>query len=285
MYRGHVENHFDFINHLKINRVTVAMVEKFISDRRKHEISLPLLRKLLITFGQVMKYAVRHRLIDHNPVAEAEKPRDQGEEKTFDITVLKPAEINSFLDATEDEKHHTLFMLAIMSGVRQGELFGLKWSDILWETSQLHIQRTYNNGEWYRPKSKASIRKIDLGPTVIKQLKKWKLACPPNELDLVFPNETGQPLNHHNVVRHNFYPALKKAGNKRIRFHDLRHTYASLLIAQGENIKYIQKQMGHSKPSVTMDIYAHLMDEENPEAAKKLDDTIFKSGSKMVADR
>ena len=187
MYRSHVENHFDFVDDLKINRFTVAIVEKFISDRREHDVSLPLIRKLLITFGQVMKYAVRHKLIDHNPVAEAEKPRDQGEEKVFDIHVLRPAEINSFLGATEDEKHHTLFMLAIMSGARQGELFGLKWSDILWKTSQIHIQRTYNNGEWYRPKSKASIRKIDLGPTAIKQLKKWKLACPPNELDLEFP--------------------------------------------------------------------------------------------------
>ena len=68
MYKSHVENHFDFVNDLKINRVTVATVEKFISDRRKHKVSLPLLRKLLIAFGQVMKYAVRHRLIDHNPV-------------------------------------------------------------------------------------------------------------------------------------------------------------------------------------------------------------------------
>jgi site-specific recombinase XerD len=83
MYRGHVRNHFELINDLKINRVTVATVEKFISDRRKHDVSLPLIRKLLITFGQVMKYSVRHKLIDHNPVAEAEKPRDQGERKRY----------------------------------------------------------------------------------------------------------------------------------------------------------------------------------------------------------
>ena len=95
----------------------------------------------------------------------------------------------------------------------------------------------------------------------MKQLKKWKLACPPNELDLVFPNLSGGPLERGHVVQNFFWPALDKAKLDRIRFHDLRHTYASLLIAQGENIKYIQKQMGHSKPSVTMDIYAHLMDE------------------------
>ena len=280
-----MENHFENIDDLKINRITIAKVEKFISDRRKYGVSLPTLRKVLITFGQVMKYAIRHKYIDHNPVGEAERPRDQGEEQTFDIHVLRPTEINSLLGATEDEKHHTLFMLAIMSGSRQGELFGLKWSDILWKTNQIHIQRTYNNGSWYRPKSKASVRKIDLGPTVIKRLKKWKLACPPTELDLVFPNQSGNPLDHGHVLRKFFRPALEKAELPRVRFHDLRHTYASLLINQGENVKYIQKQLGHSKPSVTMDIYAHLMNEENPEAAKKLDDTIFESGSKMVANR
>ena len=120
---------------------------------------------------------------------------------------------------------------------------------------------------------------------MIKRLKKWKLACPPTELDLVFPNQSGNPLDHGHVLRKFFWPALEKAELPRVRFHDLRHTYASLLINQGENVKYIQKQLGHSKPSVTMDIYAHLMNEENPEAAKKLDGTIFESGSKMVANR
>jgi integrase len=77
---------------------------------------------------------------------------------------------------------------------------------------------------------------------------------------------------------------IEKSQNSPDTFYDLRHSYASLLIYQGENIKYIQKQLGHSKPSVAMDIYAHLMNEENPEAAKKLDDTIFQSGSNLVAN-
>ena len=117
----------------------------------------------------------------------------------------------------------------------------------------------------------------------MKQLKKWKLACPPNELDLVFPNQSGEPIHHDYMRRHFFWPTLEAAGLPKIRFHDLRHTYASLLIDQGENIKYIQKQLGHSKPTVTLDIYAHLFDEDNPEAANRLDEKIF--GSKMVANR
>ena len=282
MYRGHVENHFGFINDLRINRITVATVEKFISNRRNKGLSLPTLRKILITFGQVMKYAVRHRLTDHNPVAEAEKPRSKGEVKTAVIHVLKPNEITLFLDNVADEKYHTLFMVAAMSGMRQGEIFGLKWSDILWDTNQIHVQRTYNNRAWYRPKSKHSNRKVDIGKTVMKRLKEWKLACPPNKLDLIFPNQSGDPLDRGYVLKNYFSPTLETAGLPKIRFHDLRHSYASLLIDQGENIKYIQNQMGHSKASVTLDIYAHLFDEDNPEAANRLDEKIF--GSKMVAN-
>ena len=86
------------------------------------------------------------------------------------------------------------------------------------------------------------------------------------------------------IPRH-FQPALKKADVPRVRFHDLRHTYASLLIEQGENPKYIQTQLGHSSPTVTLDVYAHLMKPTNPEAACRLENTVFEakrlqSGSK-----
>jgi integrase len=126
---------------------------------------------------------------------------------------------------------------------------------------------------------------VDLGPATMQQLKEWKLACPPNKLDLIFPNEAGQPINHNNLVNRYFEPALKEAGVEKIRFHDLRHTYASLLIEQGENIKYIQDQLGHSSPSVTLNVYAHLMKPANQEAPSRLENAIFElNGSKMVAN-
>jgi integrase len=99
--------------------------------------------------------------------------------------------------------------------------------------------------------------------------------CPPNHLNLVFPSNTGTPLNRCNVVNRHFYPALEKANLPKIRFHDLRHTYASLLIEQGENIKYIQSQLGHSTPTMTLDVYAHLMKPANQESACRLENTIF----------
>jgi len=104
-----------------------------------------------------------------------------------------------------------LFMLAAMSGARQGEVLGLKWDDIIWQTRQMHIQRTFNNEKWFDTKTATSNRKVDIGQTTTSELKKWKLACSLSDLDLVFPNESGEPIDHHNMMKRHFLPALKAA--------------------------------------------------------------------------
>lgn len=284
VYEGHIRNHFHDLDGLRINRIMTSTVEKFISERQNQCMNLSTLRKVLVTFGQIFSYAVRHKYIDHNPLRDAERPRGQGNEEDGQdkIKILTPEQINAFLDKVEDFKCRTLFMLAIMSGARQGELLGLKWGDIDWSASQIHIQRTFNKGRFFTPKTKTSIRKIDLGPTVMKELKKWKLACPVNEEGLVFPNESGGPMNYSNMVQRHFLPALKAAELPRIRFHDLRHTYASLLIEQGENIKYIQTQLGHSSPTVTLNVYTHLMKPTNQEAACRLENLVFRTNGDQM---
>ena len=92
-----------------------------------------------------MACAVRHGYIDCNPVRDAERPRGHGKTKEYRIRILTPCEIYSFLGAEKDLKYGNLFRLAIFSGARQGELLGLKWSDVDWEHNQIHIQRTFNN--------------------------------------------------------------------------------------------------------------------------------------------
>jgi len=276
-YQTHLKHHFNEINILKINRITTPTVEKYIAYHQEQGMSIPNLKKVLGTFNQVMKYAVRHRYLDYNPVRDAERPRGQGEDEGDDmsIRILTPSEINRLIDAEKDPKYKTLFMLAIMSGARQGELLGLKWTDVDWFNKQIHIQRTFNKARWYKPKTKESNRKIDLGPAMMAELKKWMLACPPNDLDLIFPNGAGKPLCQSHMLSRYFFPAMKKAEIPRIRFHDSRHTFASLLIEQGENIKYIQSQLGHSSPDVTLRVYAHLMKPTNPKAALRLENTVF----------
>ena len=279
VYEGHNRNHFNDLNPRKINRITIADIEAYITDRQNEGMNILTLRKILVTLGQILAYAVRHRYLDYNPLRDAERPRGQGKrkEQKRNIRVLNMTEINALLMAVEDQKYRTLIRLAKFSGVRQGELVGLKWSDIDWDNNQIHIQRTFNNQAWYDVKTETSDRKIDIGPAMMTELKKWKLACPPNKLNLVFPNEAGGPINHSNLVRRYFLPALENAKIDTITWHSLRHTYASLLIEQGENIKYIQTQLGHSSPTVTLNVYAHLMKPVNQEAACRLERAVFEA--------
>ena len=288
VYEGHTKNHFTELNDLKINRITIATIEKFIMGKQDEGMNINTLRKMLVSLGQMLSYAVTHRYIDHNPLKEAERPKGlghEGEHEQDKITILTPSQIKVFLDNVEEQKYKTMFMLDVFGGLRQGELLGLKWSDMDWENNQVHVQRTYTKGRFFATKTRTSNRKIDLGPTVITELKKWKLACPKNKLDLIFPNEAGNPMNSSNMVNRHFKPALKESNLPQIRFHDLRHTYASLLIEQGENLKYIQNQLGHSSPTVTLNVYAHLMNPTNQASACRLENAVFgEDGCIMVAE-
>ena len=96
-----------------------------------------------------------------------------------------------------------------------------------------------------------------------------------NPNDLVFCSQNGKPLDPENMIHWHFLPALRKAGLRRIRFHDLRHTYTALLISQGENIKFIQSQLGHASATTTLDRYGHLMPDSHRETGQRLDQQVF----------
>jgi len=285
VYSGHIENHFSELLEIKINRIMTNNIEKWITKRQSEGMNILTLRKIIVTLNQIMAYAVRHKLIDSNPVRDAERPRKSIDDQTGGkIEILSPEQIRALLEAIPDQKYKTLFLTAIMTGARQGELLGLKWSDVDFSKKQININRTFNHQQFFSPKTKQSVRAIDCPPSLIQELRLWKLASPRNDLDLVFANDAGEAMNYSNMVQRHFFKGLKKAEIPRIRFHDLRHSYASLLLHQGENIKYIQTQLGHSSPTVTLNVYSHLMKKENQEAACRLEDTIFKiSGSNMVA--
>jgi integrase len=279
-------NHFVDLDPKKIDRITTATIETFITAKQKENISLGTLRKIMVTLNQIMAYSVRHRFIDFNPVREAERPKATGKvDGTHEMRILSPDQIRALIEAEPDQKYRTLYLTAIMTGARQGELLGLRWSDVDLDKKQLHILRTFNHGRYFEPKTKGSIRKIDMAPVVVKELASWKLASGGRGEDLVFPSGDGTPLICHNMKNRHFFPALKAAEIEAIRFHDLRHTYASLMLAQGENVKYIQTQLGHSSPTVTLNVYSHLLKETNQEAVCRLENTIFQAtGHNLVTN-
>lgn len=108
-----------------------------------------------------------------------------------------------------------------------------------------------------------------------KVLKEWRLACPHSEMNLVFSNSNGSYQSADNLTKRRFLPALNRAGIDKIRFHDLRHTYASLLFASGAPMKYVQYQLGHSSITMTMDLYTHLLPEVNDKCVNLLNNIVY----------
>jgi integrase len=140
---SHRRNHFNELDGLKINRISTVTIEKFITTRQNKGMNINTLRKILVTLNQILTYSVRHKYIDHNPLHDAERPRDRGNAKESKTSILHPSQIKNFLENVTEPKYKILFMLAIFTGARQGELLGLKWSDVDWQNKQINIQRTY----------------------------------------------------------------------------------------------------------------------------------------------
>jgi integrase len=246
------------------------------------------INKSVTTLGTILRYAVRHKLLDYNPVANAEKLRIGSEAVVEEKMFFTPDDIHLLLE-NQDLKYGPLIPSGVMTGMREGELLGFQWDDVDWNSKQVCVRRTLQLGRFYEPKTRTSKRRIDVDADLLLELKKWKLKCPKGKHNLVFPNEEGNPIDATNMIKRIWYPTLRRAGLPQYRFHLLRHTNVSLRIEAGQNIKYIQNQLGHSSIQVTLDIYGHLMKPVNSEEAEKLRATLFSSknsedGSKMVAE-
>jgi len=247
------------------NDLTTGMLQGYVA-KRVQKVKPKTVNNEIVVLRRMLKHAVRWGYLRSSPAEYVERPKVEHQE----MNILRPEEITRFLDKVTPE-YRPLFLTAILTGMRRGELLGLQWHDINWTTKQIHVRRSLWKGSFITPKSKRSVRRIDMTPNLAVELKKHKLACPPSKLDLVFCTSTGQPLDPDNLVKREFLPALTRANAPRVRFHDLRHTNVALRIEQGQNIKYIQNQLGHASIQTTLDRYGHLIVETNHEQAAKLD--------------
>jgi len=161
---------------------------------------------------------------------------------------------------------------------------GAAWSHIDWESGQFHVRRTYKEGRFQEPKTRTSYRRLSLPTFLLRELKVWRMACPKSPYDLIFPNLDGQPMSHSNLMTRGFHPALKRAGIRRIRFHDLRHTFASLMISNGEDIVRVSRLMGHSTASFTLNVYSHMLPREHDPSGDRLASLVFGNKMETVAN-
>jgi integrase len=203
-----------------------------------------------------------------------QRPKAIREDDEGEVEVLEPAEVHHLLDAVPPE-YYPIFLAAVCTGMRPGELLGVQWGDLDEASRQIHVRRTVWRGGFYVPKTKRSKRKIDVGDQLLGVLARWRRerygeAAPPPDA-LIFPGGDGGPLDLDAVRKRVWGPALAKAGLRHVRIYSLRHTFASMLISQGENIKYISTQLGHASVQITLDRYGHLFPDEKRTAASRLE--------------
>jgi integrase len=239
----------------QLSEIKTAQIQMYASDRLK-KVGSKTVRNEIALLKQMFKHAHQWGYVKNNQAEHAQRPKIEKKE----IEILQPDEIQKVLQHSTDA-YRTALKTTVMTGLRAGELWGLQWGDIDWNSSRIHVRRSLWGGKFQTPKSKTSIRKVDIPPSLILELKKWKLRCPVNEHDLVFPNTDGNLTVHNTFIKGHFNPCLRRAKLRHVSWHSLRHSNASMRIQAGQNIKYLSTQLGHSSINITMDIYGHLFND------------------------
>lgn len=194
-------------------------------------------------------------LIGRRGAANPVRALDRGERPRNDarkMAILNTEEISKLLDSATSDRYRLFLATAVFTGLRLGELLALRWGDVDFERQAVIVRSS---------KTESGEREVVITPSLVVQLRRHKLASGYSQTgDFVFVSQTGGPWHIRNARRRAFEAACEAAGIEGVRFHDLRHTYASLLIAQGEDATYVSDQMGHSSPMVTYRVYAKLFD-------------------------
>ena len=235
-----------------------------------------------IVLGKALRDAVRLRLIVSNPAADVAKPRPRKRE----MRVYDQQQARALLTAASGDRWHTLFVLALDTGMRQGELFGLLWQDVDFGAGCLTVQRSLEeiNGKHRlkEPKSGKG-RRIELSGFALEALqehRKSMLADGHYKSDgPVFCAPEGGFIVKGNFTQRVYWPLQVKAKLPRIRFHDLRHTAATLMLSADVNVKVVSERLGHASVQITLDTYSHVLPSMQAVAAQRMDEFFRQTGT------
>ncbi|NIN67602.1 MAG: tyrosine-type recombinase/integrase, partial [Anaerolineae bacterium] len=232
---------------------------------------------------EALQHAVKWHLLTHNPADAVEAPRAP----RYEIPALASEQVQRVLAAADETAYGTLVHTALLTGLRLGELLGLRWQDVDLEAGTLQVRQTCQwlprQGFIFRqPKSHNSIRSVSLSRATVERLRQHRVEQIEERLAagmahgpdrLVFANPVGQPV-HPSSLRQAWKRLAQAAGLRHLRFHDLRHAHASLLLQQGVHPKIVSERLGHSGVHITLDTYSHVLPSLQAEAAKRLDDLL-----------
>jgi len=268
---------------IKLKDLGPAQVRWFYRDRLDSGLAPASVHKLHVVLHKALKAAVADGLIPRNVTAGIKLPKLSREE----IDPLSREESRCLLEAAKGERLEALYVLALHTGMRQGEILALKWDNVDLEAGTLRVRRTLTKtGKVYaigEPKTRNSRRVIRLTAAAVGALR-THLSRQLEEMErmgslyqpggLVFATEAGTIINPSNLRNRSLKPLLKAAGLRPVRFHDLRHTCATLLLSKNVNPKIVSEMLGHASVSITLDVYSHLMPDMQEKAAKALGEAL-----------
>ena len=262
------------IGAIELTKLGASEVQAMLSAMEGQGASGRVRQLALIVLKAGLQQGLRWDLVFRNVAQNVDKPRVPKRS----MTVLTAEQADQFLAAAEQSKYYALYVLALTTGMRRGELFALKWDDVDLDAEALSVRGTLTHvggaPTVTEPKTSSGRRRIELPAMAVDALRNHRKALMAHGLRAspwVFPCKNGNPLDAHNVVHRSFHPLLKTAGLPRIRFHDLRHTAATLMLLRGLHPKVVQERLGHGSIAITMDTYSHVLPSMQKEAAESID--------------
>ncbi len=256
-------------------------VQALLATKLKSGLAPQTVRHIRTVLRRALNFAMKWNLVARNSAALVDPPRLE----RYEVKPLTPEQARAFLAAAQNQRLGALYVVALSLGVRQGEVLGLRWIDLDLDGENpalmvnQALQRSGGEFQFVKPKTQRSRRTIALSKSVVKTLTSHRkrqaaerLVAGPGwkDLGLVFTMPDGSPIER-KCLHNDFKRVLDEAGLPDSRFHDLRHSAASLLLAQGTHPRMVMELLGHSQMALTMDTYSHVMPAMMRETAESMD--------------
>ncbi len=280
-YKGYIENHIKpNIGNIPLSKLSSLQLQKLykklLSGGRVNRIeakeqpkglSPKTVRNIHQVISSALNMAKEQRLISSNPAESCALPKLEHQE----MKTIPAEQLTSFLREAKESGVFEMYYIELATGLRRGELLGLKWEDLDLDQGSLRVQRQVSriNGEVVEAplKTKNSYRTISLGADAVEILREQRKKC--GDSPYVFPSPTGGPISPDSVLNM-LHRVLKRAGLPEVRFHDLRHTFATLALQNGVDIKTVSGMLGHYSAGFTLDTYAHVTTAAQRQAANTM---------------
>ncbi|MED4005007.1 site-specific integrase [Priestia aryabhattai] len=276
LYKTHIKPN---LGHYKLQELSPIIIQKFTNNLvADSSLSPNSIRKLLFIMNLLMKKAYGLKLIQENPLMHVSVPREVKSE----MIIWDLNQVNYYIAQAKQNRYYTVVLMALLTGMRKGEILGLRWKDVDFEKQIIYVRQIYDGYAKelkIGAKTSSGVRSIHVPDILIQQLKKERKKVIANKLkqgtdytdyDLVNCTKYGNPLDSSTVSKR-FKNHSEKLGLPTIRFHDLRHTHVTMLLQQGINVKVISERVGHSSIQITLNQYSHVLPSMQQEVADKLD--------------